>query len=162
MAAARHLIDSGRTRLAMTAGPADMVAATDRLDGFRAALREAGREPPIVAHGDFTRDSGEEAAQEVLRRFPEVDAIFAANDLMGAGALKALRQAGRRVPDDVAVIGFDDIDLARYTDPPLTTVRQPVAEQARIMVEMMLERIEGGPVREPVVLPTRVVQRESA
>jgi DNA-binding LacI/PurR family transcriptional regulator len=131
------------------------------LDGFRAALREAGHEPPTVAYGDFTRESGDAAAREILHRLPEVDAVFAANDLMAFGVMHVLRATGRRVPDDVAVIGFDDIDLSRYADPPLTTVHQPAAEMARIMVKMVTGMIEGGPVPDPVVLPPHLVLRAS-
>jgi DNA-binding LacI/PurR family transcriptional regulator len=159
--AAEHLIGLGRTRLAVLAGPHDMTAAVDRLDGFRAGVRAAGLEPPAVVYGDFTRESGAAALREVLRRRPDVDAVFGGNDLMAMGALTALREAGRRVPDDVAVMGFDDIGLARYCDPPLSTVHQPIAEQARVMVRTLLDRIEGKPVQDTVVLPVHVVPRAS-
>lgn len=160
--AARHLLDTGRTRLAMIAGPPDMSAATDRLDGFRAALREAGEPPPTVAYGDFTRDSGQAALTELLRRVPDVDGIFVANDLMAIGAVRALKDAGYRVPEDVAVVGFDDVELAQHTEPPLTTVRQEIAEQARLMVELVLAQVEGRPTPGAHLLPTRLVVRGSA
>jgi len=99
--------------------------------------------------------------REILDRLPEVDAVFAANDLMALDALRALREAGRRVPDDVAVVGFDDIDLGRFAEPQLTTVHQPIAEQATLMVRMVLEQIEGQPPREPTVLPVHLVVRGS-
>jgi DNA-binding LacI/PurR family transcriptional regulator len=160
--AAEHLLTHGRRQLAMVTGPNDMTAANDRLDGFRAALREAGHPVPTVAYGTFTLESGEAGTREILRRLPEVDAIFAANDMMAAGALRALRETGRAVPDDVAVIGFDDVPLALHTDPPLTTIHQPLAQQARQMVEMVLARLRGQVVDTAVVLPARVVVRGSA
>jgi DNA-binding LacI/PurR family transcriptional regulator len=159
--AADHLLALGRRHLAMVSGPADMTAAVDRSAGFRAALRRAGREAPLVARGDFTRGSGGTATREILRRLPQVDAVFVANDLMALDVLRVLRETGRRVPEDVAVIGFDDIDLGRYAEPPLTTVHQPVADQARLMVQMVLEQIDGRPPREPAVLPVRLVLRGS-
>jgi DNA-binding LacI/PurR family transcriptional regulator len=155
-AAVEHLRAQGRRRIATIAGPPDMTAAQDRLAGYRTAL--AGAEP-IVAVGDFTRQSGADAMRRLLDEEPAVDAVFAASDLMAIGALGALRAAGRRVPDDVAVAGFDDIELARFSEPPLTTVRQPVAEVAACIVRMLL----GPDARdEPVVLPTELVVRESA
>ena len=160
-AAAGHLLGLGRRHLAMISGPPDMTAAVDRLDGFRNALRRAGQAPPTVAYGDFTRAAGGTAMREILDRLPEVDAVFAANDLMALDALRALREAGRRVPDDVAVVGFDDIDLGRFAEPQLTTVHQPIAEQATLMVRMVLEQIEGQPPREPTVLPVHLVVRGS-
>jgi DNA-binding LacI/PurR family transcriptional regulator len=157
--AAEHLLDRGRTRLAMVVGPMDMTASVDRLDGFRAVVREAGQAPPTIVYGTYTRESGEEGAREVLRRLPEVDGIFAGNDLMAAGVLRVLREAGRRVPDDVAVIGFDDVELSLHTDPPLTTIHQPIAQQARTMVELLLARLEGRPAEDALVLPTHLVVR---
>ncbi|GIH68898.1 LacI family DNA-binding transcriptional regulator [Sphaerimonospora thailandensis] len=157
--AARHLLDRGRRRVATIAGPQDMIAGQDRLTGYRNALRDADRRS-IVAVGDFTRESGAVAMRHLLEDDPALDAVFVANDLMAVGALQTLRQAGRRVPDDVAVVGFDDIEAARYTEPPLTTMRHPVVEQAAAMVRLLLGLFEGGPA-DPVILPTELVVRES-
>ncbi|WP_425385402.1 LacI family DNA-binding transcriptional regulator [Streptomyces himastatinicus] len=159
--AVRHLLGSGRTRVVTVAGPQDMVAGIDRLTGYRTALKEAGREP-VVAAGDFTQESGAVAMRELLGREPELDAVFVASDLMGLGVLRALRQAGRRVPEDVAVVGFDDVQAARYADPPLTTVRQPIAEIGRRLARQLL-RLAGGEAIEPaVVLDVELVLRGSA
>jgi DNA-binding LacI/PurR family transcriptional regulator len=156
--AVRHLIASGRRRIATIAGPPDMIAGMDRLAGYRAALTER----PIVAVGDFTADSGAEAMRRLLAGWPDLDAVFAASDLMADGALRTLRQAGRRVPDDVAVVGFDDIDRARYTDPPLTTIRQPIAGIGRRMARQLLRLVAGEEIEPVVTLPTELVVRESA
>ncbi|MBO4274281.1 LacI family DNA-binding transcriptional regulator [Microbispora triticiradicis] len=158
--AVRHLLDSGRRRIATIAGPQDMIGGQDRLTGYRDALRDSDRRS-IVAVGDFTRQSGAVAMRHLLQDDPHLDAVFVANDLMAIGALQALRQAGRRVPDDVAVVGFDDIEAARYTEPPLTTIRHPVSEQAAAMVRLLLDLLRGGPATS-VVLPTELVVRDSA
>ena len=117
-------------RIATIAGPQDMVAGMDRLAGYRTALA-GSRRRSIVAVGDFTRESGADAMRSCSTTTRALDAVFVASDLMADGALRTLRQAGRRVPDDVAVVGFDDFEIARYTEPPLTTVRQPIAEIGR-------------------------------
>jgi DNA-binding LacI/PurR family transcriptional regulator len=159
--AVRHLLDSGRRRIATIAGPQDMVAGIERLTGYRQALRESQRRS-IVAVGDFTRESGAAAMRHLLEDDPALDAVFVASDLMADGALRTLREAGRRVPDDVAVIGFDDADFARYTDPPLTTVRQPIIEIGREMVRLLLRLADGEPVEDALILPTHLVLRDSA
>jgi DNA-binding LacI/PurR family transcriptional regulator len=158
--AVRHLVELGRRRIATIAGPQDMIGGQDRLAGYRNALRDTDRRS-IVAVGDFTRDSGAVAMRQLLEDDPDLDAVFVGNDLMAIGALQSLRQAGRRVPDDVAVVGFDDIEAARYTEPPLTTIRHPITEQAAAMVRLLLGLFEGGPDT-PVILPTELVVRESA
>jgi DNA-binding LacI/PurR family transcriptional regulator len=160
--AAERLLSSGRRRVVTIAGPQDMTAGIDRLNGYHQALAAAGRKPDRVAYGDFTRESGQHAMAELLDRHPDLDGVFAANDLMAIGALRALRDAGRRVPDDVAVVGYDDIEMARHTEPPLTTIHQPIIHQARTMTELLLTQIGGDPVADPVVLPTELVERESA
>jgi DNA-binding LacI/PurR family transcriptional regulator len=161
-AAVRHLVGAGRRRIATIAGPQDMVAGIERLAGYHASLSEAGL-PELVAPGDFTRESGIAAMRDLLDRDPGLDAVFAASDLMAHGALQTLRDSGRRVPDDVAVIGFDDFEISRYSDPPLTTVRQPIAEAGRVMARQMLRMISGDPdVPSSVVLPTELVVRASA
>ncbi|MGH8937748.1 MAG: LacI family DNA-binding transcriptional regulator, partial [Actinomycetes bacterium] len=152
--AVRHLVSIGRRRIATIAGPQDMIGGQDRLAGYRTVLREAGQRP-VVAVGDFTRESGALAMRHLLADEPTLDAVFDANDVMAVGALHALRQAGRRVPDDVAVVGFDDIEAARYTEPPLTTVRQPVPELAAAMVRLLLGLFAGKPAS-PMILPTKL------
>jgi DNA-binding LacI/PurR family transcriptional regulator len=159
--AVEHLLAAGRQRIATIAGPQDMIAGIDRLAGYRAALRDSDRRS-IVAVGDFTRESGTQAMRQLLSDDPALDAVFVASDMMALGALRALRQAGRRVPDDVAVVGFDDIDNARYSEPPLTTVRQPTIDMGRHMVRLVLRLGAGEPADEPVILPTELVVRESA
>jgi DNA-binding LacI/PurR family transcriptional regulator len=159
--AAERLLSAGRRKVATIAGPQDMTAGIDRLEGYRQALLSAGRKADRVAHGDFTRESGQHAMASLLDRHPDLDAVFAANDMMAAGAMRILRDAGRTVPDDVSVVGFDDIELARHTEPPLTTIHQPIVAQARMMTELLLTQIGGDPVSDPVVLPTELVERES-
>ena len=158
-AAVTHLLDRGRQQVATIAGPADMCAGIDRLEGYRQALPTG--HSPLVAHGDFSRVSGERAMLRLLAQIPDLDGVFAASDMMAEGALAALRSAGRRVPEDVAVVGFDDIEGAQYTDPPLTTVRQPVEKQGRMMAQMLLRRIDGEPVQS-TTLPTQLVVRQSS
>ena len=160
--ATERLISLGRRRIATIAGPPDMTAAADRLTGYHRALSAAGEVSGPLAYGRFTRASGESAMTELLERADDLDAVFVANDLMAIGALRVLRAAGRRVPDDVAVIGYDDIELAQHTEPALTTIRQPIVDQARTMTELLLAQINGGSVGDPVVLPTELVARESA
>jgi DNA-binding LacI/PurR family transcriptional regulator len=160
-AAVRYLVGRGRSRIAMIAGPQDMVAGVDRLAGYRAAIIEAGRRL-TVAVGDFTRDSGAEAMRVLLEDDPGPDAVLVASDLMADGALRTLRQFGRRVPDDVAVIGFDDVELARYTEPPLTTVRQPIDEIGRHLARQLLRLTAGEDVEPALILPTELVVRASA
>lgn len=159
--AVEYLLARGRTRIATVAGPQDMVAGRGRLAGYRAALAAADRRA-IVAVGDFTAQSGLDAMRQLLSDEPDLDAVFAASDLMAHGALIALREAGRRVPEDVAVVGFDDIAMASYSEPPLTTVRQPITDIGRTLALHMLALLSGEPVRRETILPTELVQRESA
>ncbi|MEU1839325.1 LacI family DNA-binding transcriptional regulator [Micromonospora chersina] len=159
--AVRHLIGTGRRRIATIAGPQDMVAGIERLIGYRDTVAAAGL-PELVAYGDFTRESGTAAMRQLLAADPALDAVFAASDLMAHAALRTLREAGRRVPDDVAVIGFDDIETAAYTEPPLTTVKQPIVELGRAMTRQLLRIAAGEQVEQALMLPTKLVVRESA
>jgi len=162
-AAVEHLLARGRHRLAVLTGPQDMSSGRDRLTGARAALSSAGldHESLVVAFGDYSEASGEHAMRRVLATGTPPDAVFAASDLMAVGALRVLREAGLRVPDDVALVGFDDAPVARHTDPALTTVHQPVEEMGRVMADLLLARISGEPVPARTVLPTRLVVRSS-
>ncbi|MFC4911955.1 LacI family DNA-binding transcriptional regulator [Actinomadura gamaensis] len=160
--AVEHLVDRGRRRIATIAGPQDMGVGIDRLTGYRAALAEAGL-PELVAYGDFSEASGIEAAEELLARDPAIDAIFAADDPMALAAMRVLRRHGRNVPGDVAVVGFEDSPSAALADPPLTTVHQSAEEMGREMARLLLARINGEPLAEPVViLPPHLVVRASS
>jgi DNA-binding LacI/PurR family transcriptional regulator len=162
--AVRHLIESGRSAVATIAGPPDMAAGVDRLVGYRKAMASAGLDDRgLIVYGDFSPASGEHALHRLLDHRPDIEAVFAASDLMAAGAIKALHSAGRRVPCDVAVVGFGDELLAQHTSPPLTTVRQPIDAMGRQAVRELLARI-SKPGRAPchVVLDTQLVPRVSA
>ncbi|MGC4866889.1 LacI family DNA-binding transcriptional regulator [Micromonospora sp. DT53] len=160
-AAVRHMIDSGRRRIATIAGPQDMVAGIERLSGYRSAVADAGL-PELIAIGDFTRESGSAAMRRLLTEHPDLDGVFAASDLMAHAALRTLREAGRRVPEDVAVVGFDDIETAAYTEPPLTTVRQPIVELGRRMTRQLLRLAAGETIEQAIMLPTELIRRASA
>jgi DNA-binding LacI/PurR family transcriptional regulator len=162
--AVRHLLGSGRTRIATIAGPQDMDVGRSRLAGWRTAHEEAGlrADELLVEAGDFTEESGSRAMRSLLERVPDLDAVFAASDLMAVGALAELRRHERRVPDDVAVVGFEDSVLARHTAPPLTTVRQPVEELGRTMARILTDITRHGAPRQQITLPTELVVRESS
>ncbi|MGX2997058.1 LacI family DNA-binding transcriptional regulator [Streptomyces sp. JNUCC 64] len=169
-AAVDHLMAGGRRRIATITGRPDVYGSVRRLDGYREALRVADREvdDALIVSGDFTERGGLRAMCELLDRRPDVDAVFAASDVMAAGARQALRARGRRIPDDVALVGFDDSAIARHMDPPLTSVRQPIEDMGRRMIDILLEEIakdprvrRRGPGRQ-VVLPTQLVARSSS
>ena len=157
-----HLVAGGRRKVVNISGPQDLASGIDRLTGYRTVLEEAGL-PALTGHGDYSMASGEHAMTRLIERRPDLDAVFAASDLMAAGALRALRRAGRKVPDDVAVVGFDDDPIAQHTAPPLTTVRQPVEEQGAAMARRVIDLINGEPVAaHSDALPTSLIVRESA
>lgn len=145
LAACRHLIAMGHTRIAHAAGHSLTRTGQDRCAGYRQALEEAGIpfDERLVAWGDFTLESGYELAQVLLGRTPRPTAIFAGNDLMAFGAIRAAEQAGITVPDELSVIGFDDIQMAAVVRPGLTTVRQPAYLMGQLAMKMLLERISG-------------------
>ncbi|MFC7105902.1 substrate-binding domain-containing protein [Nonomuraea rubra] len=157
-AATEHLLARGRRRIGMVCGPMDLVTVQDRLAGHRAALQRAGLTPHLAPADDLTRAAGAAATLRLLTDSPSLDAVFAATDQLAIGALEAARELGRRVPEDLAVVGFDDVDAASVTTPALTTVRVPVAEQALALARLLLSRLEGRHTTS-VVLPTRLVVR---
>nr|SBO95009.1 HTH-type transcriptional regulator celR [Nonomuraea gerenzanensis] len=160
--AVKHLLGLGRRAIATIAGSQDMGVGVDRLSGYRDALLPSGL-PELVAYGDFSEHSGATAMHELLRTHPDLDAVFAASDPMALGAMRVLKAEGRSVPRDVAVIGFDDSKAALHADPPLTTVHQPTEAMGRQMAQLLVARINGEELRQPVViLDTHLVRRESA
>jgi LacI family transcriptional regulator len=161
---AEHLMALGHRHCAYFAGPNDLTPSAGRIAGFRQALAEAGLEPPaeLFVRGDGRPAGGAAAAQELLARGVEFSAVFAFNDQMATGASGALQRAGYRVPDDVSIVGFDDIPQASASFPALTTVAQPIAEMGRIGVRLLLDRIARPEARcQRVMLQTRLVVRES-
>jgi DNA-binding LacI/PurR family transcriptional regulator len=154
-----YLRSQGYRRIGMISGPLDTPGGVDRLAGYRDVLGSVA--DSLVVSGDYTQASGDAAMTRLLAQATDVDAVFVASDLMAAGALAALRRAGRRVPEDVAVAGFDDSRIAAACHPPLTTIRQP---WARISTEMarLLQSLIDGDENSAVILPTELVIRESA
>lgn len=161
--ATEHLLARGCHRVATIAGPADMNAGVDRLAGWRDAVRAAGQPEDAVQVADFTAGGGAAAMARLLDAHPDVDGVFVASDLMASGALTVLAGRGVRVPQDVAVVGFDDLEVAESLHPPLTTVAQPVAEMAARAGRVLVDLIAGGePPAEPVLFEARLVERASA
>lgn len=162
-AAVRVLVEAGRTRIGTIAGPLDMRAAHDRLDGWREQLAAEGMVPDRIAYGDFTEEGGARACAALLDAHADVDAIFAASDLMALGAMRVLAARGVRVPEDVAVIGYDDLGAAERTTPALTTMHSPVdqmaAEACRLLTEVIDEGGRGAPRR--VIFVPELVRRDS-
>lgn len=163
--AVEHLIAGGRRAVATISGPLDMPVGIDRLAGYREALVDAGlgTDPRLEATGDFTQESGAKAMSRLLAKRPDLDAVFAASDLMAAGALSVLASAGRRVPQDVAVVGYDDSPVAASTHPQLSSIRQPIEEMGREVARLLVEAVEGTDrVQRRVILATELVKRASS
>jgi DNA-binding LacI/PurR family transcriptional regulator len=154
-----YLRGAGRRRIATITGPLDTPGGVERLAGYRDVVGEL--DPDLVTNGDYTRRAGEAAMDRLLAAVPDLDAVFVASDLMASGALAALRRAGRRVPEDVAVGGFDDSSIATTSHPRLTTIRQPWGRISAEMVRLLLGLLEGDSPS-AVILPTELVIRDSA
>ena len=140
-----------------------MAASADRMAGYELAHEDfdVAPDPELTEPGDFTEEGGQAAMRALLARAPDIDAVFAASDLMAAGALRELERSNRKVPTDVALVGFDDAPVARHTQPQLTTVHQPIEDLGRELAAMLVRLLGGGPAS-PVILPTRLVVRGSA
>lgn len=156
-----HLLATGRRRIAAITGPMDQEAAVARHRGFTDAMAVAGLSVDRVAHADFTHAGGVQAMTALLAAHPDLDAVFVASDNMAAGAVRALQAHGMSVPEDVAVVGFDDLSIAQQTSPALTTISQPIRSLGHEMATMLLRLMEGESPS-PIILPTRLVVRDSA
>ncbi|KJS62674.1 LacI family transcriptional regulator [Streptomyces rubellomurinus] len=164
LAATRHLLDLGHRRIGLLGGPARMMCSRARADGYRAALDMAGipYDPRLVREGDFHHESGRLLGLELLRLPERPTAVFAGNDLQALGLYEAARELGLRIPEDLSVVGFDDLPLARWVGPPLTTVRQPLTEMAETATRLVIDLARGvrpGTLR--VDLATSLVVRSS-
>jgi DNA-binding LacI/PurR family transcriptional regulator len=161
--AADHLMARGCRRIATISGPMDMPASQERLAGFRDAMARHGHAFIPAVEGNFTQESGERAMERLLAEHPDLDGLFAANDLMAQGALLALHDQGIKVPDQIAVVGFDDSSAALACRPPLTTIRQPLEDMAAEMARLLLTQIDqpDRDTRSIIFEPTLVVRRSA-
>lgn len=161
--ATEHLISRGRTHIATVAGPEDMPAGIDRLEGWRDAIHAAKLDDSAVVHGDFTLEGGFVAARTLLATHPDVDAIFVASDLMAVGAMRYLAEAGRDVPREIAVVGYDNLGLASTTQPPLTTVVNPVLAMAKAAGDFLLDQLAGkaSVARTTIFAPELIIRSSS-
>ncbi len=164
LAATEHLLNFRHRRIAAIAGPQDYLCSRARIDGYRSALERAGIgfDPALVRHADFQHEGGFRRGGELLDLAERPTAVFAGSDQQALGVYEAARQRGLRIPQDLSVVGFDDLPVARWVSPPLTTVRQPLAEMGRVAAEMLGEIIEDRPLRSRrVELSTELIMRES-
>lgn len=164
LAATEHLLGLGHRRIGAIAGPGDYLCSRARIDGYRSALEQAGLrfDPALIRHGDFQHEGGFVRGSELLALPAPPTAIFAGSDQQAFGLYEAARQRGLRIPQDLSVVGFDDLPVARWVSPPLTTVRQPLAEMGRAAAQMLGGLIEGTPLRSGrVELSTELNVRES-
>jgi LacI family transcriptional regulator len=164
LAATEHLLSLGHRRIGVITGPADYLCSLARLDGYRSALERAGlgADIPPVKYGDFRHEGGFARAVELLSLANRPTAIFAGSDQQAFGVYQAARQFGLRIPEDLSVVGFDDLPVTRWGSPPLTTVRQPLAEMGGEAARMLGELKDGTPLRTSrVELSTELIIRES-
>ncbi|MET7755855.1 LacI family DNA-binding transcriptional regulator [Streptomyces sp. NPDC005389] len=163
VAATRHLIDLGHRRIGIITGPEDMLCSLARLDGYRSALNMAGlaHEPSLVRFGDFHVEGGHARALELLQLPDRPTAVFAGSDLQALGVMEAARVCGLRVPEDLSVVGYDDVMIARWSSPPLTTIHQPLREMGEEAVQMLLRLRAGEPSVTRMELATSLVVRKS-
>jgi len=161
--ATSHLLELGHRTVWHISGPVDWLEAQDRMRGWRSTLEAAGAPAPPVLHGDWSARAGHELGRDLAAN-PDVTAVFVANDQMALGLLRALHEAGRRIPGDISVVGFDDIPEAEYFTPPLTTVRQNFNEMGRRSLLLLLEQIESGvrEARRETVAPELIVRASTA
>lgn len=166
--AVQHLLDTGCKKIAHIYGPQDLITAKERLIGYEETVKEfSWFSPTLMVSGYFEIEGGRNAVEELLNRHPDIDGIFAGNDLMAIGAMKTLHRKGIRVPDQVAVCGFDGIALSEITEPELTTVAQPIYEMGALATDILIQKIEGRLVEEKTyeldvtLLPRRSTRRET-
>jgi DNA-binding LacI/PurR family transcriptional regulator len=163
--ATEHLLGTGRTRIAFLGGPDNEPEVQDRSRGYETALRDAGQlvDPALVVHGDWDQPdtAGPKLTRELLERTPDLDAVFANSDPLAIAAMETLREHGRRIPDDVAVIGYDDIAAARHSNPPLTTIKQDGPLIGRLLAQNLIQHLQTGVVTN-VSIPAELVVRKSA
>jgi DNA-binding LacI/PurR family transcriptional regulator len=161
--ATEHLLDLGRRRIGFLGGPSYELEVQHRLAGYEDALNDAGREidQTLIEYGDFSNTSGADAMRRLLKKAPEVDAVFVNSDLMAIAAMDVIREEGRRVPEEIAVVGYDDLSIAAHSNPPLTTIRQNIPLAGKLLAQHLIEYIQTGRVTN-VSIPVELIIRKSA
>jgi len=161
--AGEHLIRINRKKIAFIGGPPDDIEVQQRQAGYESALKEAGRaiEPALIDYGDFSNTSGAEAMKRLLEKIPDIDAVFVNSDLMAIAAMDEIREHGRRVPEDIAVVGYDDLSISEHSNPPLTTIRQNIPLSGKLLALNLIEFLQTGMVTN-VTIPVELIVRKSA
>lgn len=162
-AATEHLIGLGREKIGFIGGPVYELEVQHRLEGYRTALHAAGRniDPALIEHGDFSNTSGAEALRRLLDKVPNMDAVFVNSDLMAIAAMDAIRESGRRVPEEIAVVGYDDLSIAEHSNPPLTTIRQNIPLAGKLLAQNLIQYLQTG-LMTNVSIPVALILRKSA
>lgn len=163
--AVMHLIENGHRQIGMITGPENFKAASERTTGYKLALKESGLDyqPDLVTHADWNTKCGQKAMEELLQRGKTImSAVFVQSDALAIGAMSAIDRAGLRIPEDISLVGFDDLPITEYLTPPLTTVHQPVRELGGIAIRLLVDKINGQPTKTgEVLLKTKLIVRES-
>jgi DNA-binding LacI/PurR family transcriptional regulator len=161
--ATEHLIRTGRQNIGFIGGPEYEVEVQQRLGGYQSALQDAGRvfRSELIEYGDFSNTSGADAMKRLLKKSPDTDAVFINSDLMAIAAMDAIREDGKSVPQDVAVVGYDDLSLAEYSNPPLTTIRQNVPLAGKLLAQNLIQYLQSG-MATNVSIPVELIVRKSA
>lgn len=161
--ATEHLIRAGRQKIGFIGGPDYELEVQHRLEGYKSALLAAGSsiDPALIEYGDFSNTSGAEAIRRLLEKTPDLDAVFVNSDLMAIAAMDAIRETGRHVPDDVAVVGYDDLSIAEHSNPPLTTIRQNIPLAGKLLAQNLIQYLQSG-LTTNVSIPVELIIRKSA
>ena len=161
--AADHLIAVGRKKIGFIGGPSYELEVQHRLEGYKSALQTAGMEidSDLIEYGDFSNTSGAEAMYRLLEKQPELNAVFVNSDLMAIAAMDAIRETGRQVPGDIAVVGYDDLSIAEHSNPPLTTIRQNIPLAGKLLAQNLIQYIQSG-LTTNVSIPVELIIRKSA
>jgi DNA-binding LacI/PurR family transcriptional regulator len=161
--ATEHLISLGRRKIGFIGGPKDESEVQQRLDGYKSALQAVGRsiEKELIEYGDFSNTSGAEALKRLLKKSPSIDAVFVNSDLMAIAAMDAIREDGKHVPEDIAVVGYDDLSIAEHSNPPLTTIRQNIPLAGKLLAQNLIQYLESGMATQASI-PVELIVRKSA
>jgi DNA-binding LacI/PurR family transcriptional regulator len=161
--ATEHLIHLGRKKIGFIGGPSYELEVQHRLEGYKSALQASGRniDSALIEYGDFSNTSGAEAMRRLLEKTPDLDAVFVNSDLMAIAAMDAIRVTGRRVPEDISVVGYDDLSIAEHSNPPLTTIRQNIPLAGKLLAQNLIQYLQSG-LTTNVSIPVELIIRKSA